>query len=61
MLVQMLILMLGFALFSAYALLHSQAIRLGQLSLKELAHDLGLALEEALRGARFKIGLKMAV
>jgi hypothetical protein len=49
MLAQMLILMLGFVLFSAYALLHSQQVRLGQVSLKELAQDLNLALEEALR------------
>jgi hypothetical protein len=48
MLAQMLILMLGFVLFSAYAMLHSQQVRLGQVSLKELAHDLDLALEEAL-------------
>ena len=48
MLAQMLLLILGFVLFSAYALLHSQAVRLGQVSLKELAHDLDLALEEAL-------------
>ena len=44
----MLMLMLGFVLFSAYALRHSQQVRLGQVSLKELAHDLDLALEEAL-------------
>jgi Transposase DDE domain len=49
MLAQMLILLLGFVLFSAYALLHSQRVRLGQVSLKELAHDLDLALEEAVR------------
>jgi hypothetical protein len=49
MLAQMLVLMLGFVLFSAYALLHSQQVRLGQVSLKELAHDLDLALEEAVR------------
>ena len=49
MLAQMLILLLGFVLFSAYALLHSQQVRWGQVSLKELAHDLDLALEEALR------------
>ncbi len=49
MLAQMLILMLGFVLFSAYAMLHSQQIRLGQVSLKELAQDLNLALEEAVR------------
>lgn len=48
MMAQMLILMLGFVLFSAYAMLHSQRVRLGQLSLKELAHDLDLALEAAL-------------
>ena len=48
MLAQMLILMLGFVLFSAYAVLHSQQVRLGQVSLKELAHDLDLALEEDL-------------
>ena len=45
MLAQMLIVMMGFVLFSAYALLHSQQFRLGQVSLKELAHDLDLALE----------------
>jgi len=49
MVAQMLILMLGFVLFSAYALLHSQRVRLGQVSLKELAHDLDLALEAAVR------------
>jgi hypothetical protein len=49
MLAQMLILLLGFVLFSAYAMLHSQRVRLGQVSLKELAHDLDLALEEAVR------------
>ncbi len=48
MLAQMLILVLGFVLFSAYAVLHSQLVRLGQVSLKELAHDLDLALEEDL-------------
>ena len=45
MLAPMLILLLGFVLFSAYALLHSQQVRLGQVSLKELGHDLDLALE----------------
>ena len=39
---------LGFLRFNAYAVLHSQHIRLGQMILKELAHDLDLALEEAL-------------
>jgi hypothetical protein len=48
MLAQMLILMLGFTLFSAYALLHSQTFRLGQVTLKALAHNLDLALEEDL-------------
>jgi hypothetical protein len=48
MLAQMLILMLGFLLFGAYAVLHSQQVRLGQMSLKELAHHLDLALEEDL-------------
>jgi len=48
MLAQMLILILGFVLFSAYALLHSQPFRLGQVSLKELAHNLDLALEQEL-------------
>ena len=43
---QMLILILGFVLFNAYA--NSQLVRLGQVSMKELAHDLDLALEEAL-------------
>ena len=33
MLAQMLILMLGFLLFGAYAALHSQQVRLGQMSL----------------------------
>lgn len=49
MLAQMLILMLGFLLFSAYALRHSQPFRQGEVTLKELAHDLDLALEEPLR------------
>lgn len=45
MLAQMLILMLGFVLFSVYARLHSQPIRLGQITLKGLAEALHLALE----------------
>jgi hypothetical protein len=49
MLAQMLILMLGFVLFSAYAMLHSQQVRWGRVSLKELAQDLNLALEAAAR------------
>ena len=48
MLAQMLILMLGFLLFNAYAVLHSQQIRLGQMTLKEMAHDLDLGLEAGL-------------
>jgi hypothetical protein len=48
MLAQMLILMLGFVLFSAYATLHSQPVRLGQMTMKALAHELDLALEEDL-------------
>ena len=48
MLAQMLIVVLGFVLFSAYAVLHSQQVRLGQVSLKELARDLDLALEQEL-------------
>jgi len=48
MLVQMLILILGFVLFSAYATLHSQPVRLYQITLKALAHALDLALEEDL-------------
>jgi len=47
MLVQMLILIFGFALFSAFAL-HSQLVRLEQLTLKALARQLDLALEEDL-------------
>ena len=47
MLVQMLILIFGFALFSAFAL-HSQLVRLEELTLKALAEQLNLALEEDL-------------
>lgn len=49
MVAQMLIWLLGFMLFNAYATLHSQRVRLGQATLKELAHDLDLALEAAVR------------
>ncbi len=45
MLAQMLILVLGFALFSAYAVLYNQQIRLGQITMKALTHDMDLALE----------------
>jgi hypothetical protein len=48
MLAQMLILMLGFVLFSAFAVLHSQLVRLEQITMKALAHALDLALEEDL-------------
>lgn len=47
MLVQMLILIFGFARFTAFAL-HSQWVRLEKLTLKALAHQLDLALEEDL-------------
>lgn len=45
MLAQMLILLLAFTLFMAYAKLHSQQIRLELTTLKDLAHTLLLALE----------------
>jgi hypothetical protein len=47
MLVQMLILIFAFTLFTAFAQ-HSQLVRLGALSRKALAHQLDLALEEDL-------------
>ena len=47
MLIQMLILAFGFTLFTAFAL-HSQRVRWGELSLKALAHELDLALEQDL-------------
>jgi len=47
MLVQLLILMFGFTLFTAFAL-HSQLVRVGELTLKALAHELDLALEQDL-------------
>jgi len=47
MLVQMLILIFAFTLFTAFAL-HSQLVRVGQLTRKALAHHLDLALEEDL-------------
>ena len=40
--------MLGLVLFSAYAVRHSQLVRLGQITLKALAHNLDLALEAEL-------------
>lgn len=48
MLAQMLILLLGFTLFTAFAQLHCKVVRLGQTTLKALAHELDLALEEDL-------------
>ena len=48
MLAQMLILLLGFTLFTAFAQLHCKVVRLGETTLKALAHDLDLALEEDL-------------
>lgn len=44
MLVQMIILIFGFTLFTAFAL-HSQLVRVGELTRKALAHELDLALE----------------
>ena len=49
MLAPMLILIMGFVLFNAYAVLHRQQVRSGDVQLKELAHDLDLALQEAVR------------
>ena len=48
MLAQMLILVLGFTLFTAFAELHNKLVRLGALSAKALAQELDLALEEDL-------------
>lgn len=47
MLVQMLLLIFAFTLFTTFAL-HSQLVRLGELTRKALAHQLDLALEEDL-------------
>jgi hypothetical protein len=47
MLVQMLILIFAFTLFTAFAL-HSQLVRVGELTRKALAHQLDLALEQDL-------------
>ena len=49
MLAQMLILLLGFTLFTAFSELHCKVVRLGETTLKALAHDLDLALAEDLR------------
>lgn len=48
MLAQMLILLLGFTLFQAFAQLHNKLVRLGALSAKALTKELELALEEDL-------------
>ena len=48
MLAQMLILVLGFTLFTAFAELHNKVVRLGALTAKALAQELDLALEEDL-------------
>ena len=48
MLAQMLILLLGFTLFTAFAQLHNKLVRLGQLTAKALTKELDLALEEDL-------------
>lgn len=48
MLAQMLILLLGFTLFTAFAELHNKLVRLGELTAKALARELDLALEEDL-------------
>jgi hypothetical protein len=48
MLVQMLILLLAFTLFTAFAQLHCKVVRLGVTMLQALARELDLALEEDL-------------
>lgn len=48
MLVQMLILMPGFTLFTVFAELHCKVVRLGATTLMGLAQELNLALEEDL-------------
>jgi hypothetical protein len=53
MLVQMLILTFGFALFTAFAQ-HCQTVRQGETTLKALAHHLDLALAEDLPWDQFK-------
>jgi hypothetical protein len=49
MLAQMLILLIAFILFQVFATLHSQLMRLGKTTLKELAHQLDLDLQDDLR------------
>ena len=48
MLAQMLMLLLDFTLFNAFAQLHNRLVRLGALSAKALTKELELALEEDL-------------
>ena len=48
MLAQMLILLLGFTLFTAFAQLQNKLVRLGALSAKALTKELDLALEQDL-------------
>lgn len=48
MLAQMLILLLGFTRFTAFAQLHNKLVRLGALGAMALARELDLALEEGL-------------
>jgi hypothetical protein len=48
MLAQMLILLLGFILFTAFSELHNKLVRLGQRTAKALCQELNLALEEDL-------------
>ncbi len=48
MLAQMLILLLGFTVFTALAQLHNKLIRLGALTAKALTQELDRALEEDL-------------
>lgn len=48
MLVQMLILLIGVTLFTAFAQLHNKLTRLGALSAKALTRELELALEQDL-------------
>jgi hypothetical protein len=48
MLAQMLILLLGFTLFTAFAQLHNKLVRVGALSAKALTRELDLALEQDL-------------
>ena len=47
-LAQMLVLLLGFTLFTAFAQLHNKLVRLGALTAKALTKELDLALEEDL-------------